>query len=179
MMNDWIKERGRTLAIIGAMVAIGTLILGFLYAILSSLNAQRAEMVQLGVELRNDIRETRVEMREIRVELRDEIRENREEQREENRETREELRYEIRENRGAIGGNSDAIDELRGDVNEGFEHADERIDDNQKDASRRIDAANGRIDDVNERADDLSKQIYFRSNPPDGESAPVEEDFEG
>ena len=172
MMNDWIKERGRTFAIIGAMVAIGTLILGFLYAILSSLNAQRAEMVQLGVELRND-------NRAMRIELRDEIRQTREEQREENRETREELRYEIRENRGVIGGNSDAIDELRGDVNEGFEHADERIDDNQKDANRRIDAANGRIDDVNERADDLSKQIYFRNNPPDGESAPVEEDFEG
>ena len=67
MMNDWIKERGRVLAIIGTMVATGTLILGYLYAILSSLNAQRAEMVQLEVELRNDNRETRVEMREIRV----------------------------------------------------------------------------------------------------------------
>ena len=36
-------ERGGTFAIIGTMVAIGALILGFLYAILSSLNAQRAE----------------------------------------------------------------------------------------------------------------------------------------
>ena len=158
-------ERGRTLAIIGTMVTIGALILGFLYAILSSLNAQRAEMVQLGLELRNDNRATRIEMR-------DENREIREEQREENRETREELRYEIRENR-------DAIDGLRGEVNEGFEQADERIDDNQKDTNRRIDAANGRIDDVNERADDLNKQIYFRNNPPDGESAPIEDDFEG
>ena len=182
-MNDWIMERGRTLAIIGTMVTIGALILGFLYAILSSLNAQRAEMVQLGVELRNDIRATRIETRDenrqIREEFREENRETREEFREENRETREEFRYEIRENRRAISGNSDAIDELRGEVNEGLEQADERIDDNQKDANRRIDAANGRIDDVNERADDLNKQIYFRNNPPDGESEPVEEDFEG
>ena len=140
-------------------------------------------MVQLGVELRNDNRETRAEMRvenrATREDLLEEIRKIREEQRKENRETREELRYEIREIRGAIGGNSDAADELRGEVNEGFEHADESIDDNQKDATRRIDAANARIDDVNERADDLSKQIYFRNNPPDGESAPAEEDFEG
>ena len=85
MMNDWIMERGRTLAIIGTMVTIGALILCFLYAILSSLNAQRAEMVQFGVELRNDLRATRIEMRD----------ENRQ-TREENRETREELRYEIR-----------------------------------------------------------------------------------
>ena len=171
-MNDWIMERGRTLAIIGTMVAIGALVLGFLCAILTSLNAERAEIVQLGVELRYD-------NRAMRIELRDEIRENREEQREENRETREELRYEICENRGAIGENSDAINELRGEVNEGFEHADERIDDNQKDANRRIDAASGWIDDVNERPCDLSKQIYFRNNPSDGDSAPVEEDFEG
>ena len=186
-MIDWIKERGRTLALIGTVVAVGALVLDALYDIRSSQNAQQEALILLGEELRTEIRENReeqridlretreeqrIDLRETREELRTEIRENREEQRIENRETREDLLDEIRENR-------DAINALSGEVNDGFEQADERIYNSQRDADRRIDAANRRIDDANERADDLSEQIHIRNNPPDDESAPVEEDTEG
>lgn len=153
-MIDWIKERGRILALIGTVVAVGALVLDALYDIRSSQNAQQEALILLGQELRTEIRE------------------NREEQRIDLRETREDLLDEIRENR-------DAINVLRGEVNDGFEQADERIYNSQRDANRRIDAANRRIDDANERADDLSEQIHIRNNPPDDESAPVEEDAEG
>ena len=108
-------------------------------------------------------------------ENREELRALREEQRatrDEQRETREELRSEIREIRGAIR-------VLRVEMNDGFVHVYDRVEESDKETTRRMDAANGRIDaangriddvnglnvDTNRRIDELSGQINFRNDP--------------
>lgn len=167
-MYEWIKSNGASLGRATFIVAVMTLLFGLLFDI-------RAE----NREIREDLGKTREELGMTREVLRNEDRETREEMRNENRETREELRNEIRENRGAIGRNRDAVDDLRLEVNQGFDRADERIDDFGEESTRRIDAANGRIDDVNKRADDLSGRINSRNLPASDEPVADEPADEG
>ena len=156
-MHEWIMSNGASLGRATFIVAVMTLLFGLLFDI-------RAE----NREIREDLGKAREELGITREVLRNENREARQELRSENREAREELRNEIRENRGAIGRNRDAVDDLRLEVNQGFNRADERTDDFGEESTRRIDATNGRIDDFNKRADDLSGQINSQNRPAIG-----------
>ena len=149
-MKEWIKENGGALIVVAAIVGIGVGGLNYLDRINDGVNENREEL-----------RAVREEQREAREELRSE-----------QRETREELRSEIRENRGAIG-------VLRVEMNDGFVHVYDRVEESDKETTRRMDAANGRIDaangriddvnglnvDTNRRIDELSGQINFRNDP--------------
>ena len=153
-MKEWIKENGGALFVVAAIVGIGVGGLNYLDRINDGVNENREELRAL----REEQRATRDEQRETREELRSE-----------QRETREELRSEVRENR-------DAIDALRLEMNNGFVRVNERVEENEDESTRRIDAVNGRIDDVNglnidtnRRIDELSGQINSRNDPADVE----------
>lgn len=164
-MHEWIKSNGASLGRATFIVAVMTLLFGLLFEI----RAENREIREDLGKTREELGKTREELGMTREVLRNEDRETRKEMRNENRETREELRNEIRENRGAIGRNRDAVDDLRLEVNQGFDRADERIDEFGEESTRRIDATNGRIDDVNKRADDLSGRINSRNRPASDE----------
>ena len=178
-MDEWIKSKGIRLGTDAFIVTVVVLLFALVLDIRAEFRETRLELQKFREELGMTREVLRNENRETRQELRNENRETRQELRNENRETREELRNEIRENRGAIGRNRDAVDNLRLEVNQGFDRADERIDDFGEESTRRIDAANGRIDDVNKRADDLNGQINSRNRPASDEPVADEPADEG
>ena len=167
-MKKWINENGGPLIVTAALVGIAVGGLNYLGQIRDGISENRNEIREIREELGNDIEKTETE-------LRNELRVTREELRSEQRETREELRSEIRENR-------DAIDALRLEMNNGFVQVNERVEDNEDESTRRIDAVNGRIDDINglnidtnRRIDELSGQINSRNDPADVEQSSGED----
>ena len=154
-------------------------VVSLLFILLFEIRAENREIREELGKTRDELGMTRDKLVMIREVLLNEDRATRDELRNEDRETREELRNEIRENRGAIGRNRDAVDDLRLEVNQGFNRADERIDEFAGESTRRIDATNGWIDDVNKRADDLNGQINTRNRPETDEPRTDERSNEG
>ena len=156
-MKKWINENGGPLIVAAALVGIA--IGGYTYL----------EHISDGIS------ENRNAIRVIREELGNDIEKSETELRNEQREAREELRSEIRENR-------DAIDALRLEMNNGFVRVNDRVEENEDESTRRIDAVNGRIDDfnglnvdTNRRIDELSGQINSRNDPADVEPSSGED----
>lgn len=162
-MKKWIKENGGPLIVAAALVGIAVGGLTYLDKISDGISENRNEIRVIREELGNDIKE-------VETGLRSEIQDAETGLRSEQRETREELRSEIRNNRNSI-------DVFRVEMNDGFVRVNDRVEEYEEDATRRIDAANGRIDDVNglnvdtnRRIDDLSGEINSRNDPADSDS---------